>query len=142
MAAVTLEDTVRQILRESGADRRGQVPRGSLAGRVDVIGWNTSGNPKLLVEVKKPKARGALDADADRMRRLKNRSGSSITTGLIAAYLVRKSPDGSTSAATIEKLVETLNGMATASNTSVSKKSIHKPQNSEGWIWCAAVLKV
>ena len=84
---VTLEDNVGEILKNSGADRRGAKPRGSRWGRVDIVVWWKNDSPRTLMEVKKITSATVLNDDAKRLRRLlKKKDTGSFAEGLLVGY--------------------------------------------------------
>jgi len=82
---LTLQDTIRNILKDANADLRGPKPQNSDVGRIDIIVWWTNESPRILVEVKKASGNNALNLDARRLRQMLNKE-SSLRKGLIVAY--------------------------------------------------------
>jgi len=82
---VTLEDTVRDILTHSSAEKRGYQPRGNASGRVDIIVWWKNGTPRVLIEIKKGWGSDIINSDAKRLRQLSSRGGSP-QHGIIIVY--------------------------------------------------------
>lgn len=86
---VTLEDTVRYLRREAGAEMRGRCPRNSPSGRIDIVLWRKDGRPICLCEIKKAYQRSSLDGDVQRLTQMVSQE-STIHTGLIVAYTAAK----------------------------------------------------
>ena len=134
-AVVTLESTVRDILRYSGGSKKGRTPGGAPKGRFDVVAWNKRDSPRALVEVKKPRKKtgGSTKSDAHRMWLMLRKTDSSVKHGLIGIYLMRKSEDA---------LDAFLAALADDSRTKVVRRTDHPSKDGEDRIWCAAVLQV
>ena len=86
---VTLQDTIRNILEDANADLRGQKPRNSASGRMDIIVWWANETPRILIEIKKAWDYNALNADSRRLKQLLKKD-SSLQKGLIVAYTSAK----------------------------------------------------
>ncbi len=89
---ITLQDTVRHILEDANADLRGQKPRNSPRGRVDIIVWWADKKPRILIEVKKAWTKDALKKDARRLNQLLNKD-CTLEKGVLVAWTAAKKPD-------------------------------------------------
>lgn len=113
---VTIEDTVRNILKEAEASVHGCKPRKSAKGRVDIVAWWAKDQPRLLIEVKRAFEYKSINNDAKRIKQLLNRGGS-LQGGLIIVY---------TDAETAKTIENRFNSMAKLSGTTLHRKIINK----------------
>lgn len=131
---VTLEDTVRSVLREAGANLRGKLPRNA-TGRFDIISWWANGTPRKIIEVKKAFTENSINADAKRLRQVLGRGGST-RKGMIVVY---------TSAINVGTISKRLRALEKASCTKlVCNLGPQESRDSEGnlWHWDAACYMV
>lgn len=87
---VTLEDTVRNVLRDASSSLKGPVPR-SKKGRIDITTWWANETPRVLIELKKAKQGNSINNDAKRLRQILGRGGSH-REGLIIVYTSAAKP--------------------------------------------------
>jgi Holliday junction resolvase-like predicted endonuclease len=85
---VTLEEKVRDVVRDSGAEMRGKLPRAK-SGRIDIVLWHKSGKPRVVVEVKLLSSRGGITRDVQRIKNLVRRCPS-IQAGIVLAATQEK----------------------------------------------------
>jgi hypothetical protein len=131
---VTLEDQVRDLLDAAKADKRGTLPRGNAAGRIDVIVWWQNWKPRTLIEVKRASTYDIITEDAKRLRYLVNKKDGSIQNGLIVAYIEAENR---------ETIAQRFAAMASKSSTRLvaSLGSNHTPKEVDGY-WDAACFSV
>jgi hypothetical protein len=88
---VTLESMVYETLTDAGAEMRGRSMKRA-NGRLDLVTWWKNGSPRHLIEVKKLRHKEAVSADAERIRAILRRGGST-RQGLIVLYADAKKPE-------------------------------------------------
>ena len=131
---ITLEDTVRAILKDSDAEIRGRMPRSNSSGRVDIIVWWNNETPRALIEVKKSWTYDAINSDAKRLRQLLNRGGS-IQCGIIVVY---------TDARNEETINSRFKNMELNSDTKIKLRlgPMKRKEENQIWYWDAACFLV
>lgn len=132
---LTLQDTIRNILKDANADLRGPKPRNSDVGRIDIIVWWANESPRILVEVKKASGNNALNLDARRLRQMLNKE-SSLQKGLIVAY---------TSAQKSKTIDDRFENLAYNSGTILEQRigpKKRKDDDGEIWYWDAGCFSV
>jgi len=122
---ITLQDTIRDILKNANADLRGPKPRNSSIGRMDIVVWWADETPRVLIEIKKAWKNNSLNDDAKRLRQLLNKE-STLQKGVIVAYTSAKNPE------TIDNRFE---NMAYNSGTTLEDRIGPKKRKDEGEIW-------
>ena len=133
---ITLEDTVQDILEDSNAEKRGPKPRGSAAGRVDIIVWWADLTPRILIEVKKAWSNNALTKDARRLMQLLNRGGSLQNgKGFIVVYTAAKKR---------KTIDDNFENMAYYSGTTLKRRigPIRRKDDGEVWYWDAGCFSI
>jgi hypothetical protein len=133
---MTLEEPVQELLDSADAERRGRPPRGSRAGRIDVVGWWASETPRILVEVKRAWGRETIVDDARRLRQLLGRRGASFQAGYVVVYTDAVNKD------TVTKRVGALAENAGARVVGCCGPTRVVETDGKVWYWGGAVMKV
>jgi hypothetical protein len=133
---VTLEDNVRDHLKNAGASIAGNFPRKSKKGRIDIVVWWEDETPRILIEVKSKGvwANRSIKNDTQRLKQLLGRGGSQQTAFLIVYAAARNQY---TITNRFKKIAEI---------TSTELKKYYNPfrrHEDDGiWYWSAACFRV
>lgn len=123
---VTLEDTVRSVLKAGDALSKGRLPR-NRKGRIDIITWYENESPRILVEIKMAWQRNAINKDATRLRQILSRGGS-YQEAIIVVYTSAGKPQ------TIDNRFKTI---AENSESSIAcRLGVNHFSHIEGGSWC------